>query len=326
MEFHIKHWNGMFRDFVSTMSRGVFVSRHKDACEPTPELLELCHQANSRGKMQQSTESIETDWNSNMMWLKSWHDVDMLTWSPKAQVSQPECRDDTWDAMMCLGLDARFWYLFLHCSWVCTGCAHTFTRVPGITASASPGRPDELNWFGSMTRLGWAAHWLLKLAPSAPSPGCSSAPNSRTAGSFGCNVCVIRHLSALSWSSNAMQTAVCLYIIWFKLLHLLALHDRKRSDLPVLVDGIESSLGLWAFTPTIAGACSCWWSSGLGEDEANLAGATTVKVWDVRRRTWHAWWIKDNQRWSKGKAELEFQRPRWPRFREKSYFDPCLPS
>jgi len=48
----------MFRDFVSTMSRGVFVSRRKDACEPTPELLELCHQANSRGKMQQS---IQTD-------------------------------------------------------------------------------------------------------------------------------------------------------------------------------------------------------------------------------------------------------------------------
>ena len=164
-----------------------------------------------------------------------WH-VDMLTWSPKAQVSQPECRDDTWDAMMCLGLDARFWYLFfskkhlfLHCSWVCTGCAPAvhrlcavpFTRVPGITASASPGRPDELNWFGSMTRLGWAAHWLLKLAPSAPSapsPGCSSAPNSRTAGSFGCNLCVIRHLSALSWSSNAMQTAVYLYIYIYYLI------------------------------------------------------------------------------------------------------------
>ena len=124
-------------------------------------------------------------------------------------------------------------------------CAVPFTRVPGITASASPGRPDELNWFGSMTRLGWAAHWLLKLAPSAPSapsPGCSSAPNSRTAGSFGCNLCVIRHLSALSWSSNAMQTAVYLYIyiIWFKLLQFVIFVSLARSKTYPMMHGIST--------------------------------------------------------------------------------------
>lgn len=130
------------------------------------------------------------DWNVDMMLIWCWHGL-----LEKHRFPNPSA--GTILGMQWCALDASdIWkHVFLHCSWVCTGCAmlcavHTFTRVPGITASASPGRPDELNWFGSMTRPGWAAHWLLKLAPSAPSPGCSSAPNSRTAGSFGCNVCV----------------------------------------------------------------------------------------------------------------------------------------
>ena len=62
------------------------------------------------------------------------------------QVSQAECRDDTWDAMMCLGRTGTHPDKFGRIVLVhrAEQRAHFAVSV-GITALVSPGRLDELN-------------------------------------------------------------------------------------------------------------------------------------------------------------------------------------
>lgn len=251
MEFHIKHWNGMFRDFVSTMSRGVFVSRRKDACEPTPELLELCHQANSRGKMQQSIQTdwkpIETatwcDWKVDMM-LTCWH-VDMVSKSTGFPTRVPGrylgCNDVPWTRRTLLIFvffeKAFVLALFLSVHRLCTGCAPCLLLVFQV----SPHRPvledqtswtDLARWQGSDGQLidSWSLHRLHRLHRR------QVAQVHRTAELLeALDVICVWFGICQHFRDPPMQCRlqfIYIYILsdlnCYNLLYLLALHDRKR--------------------------------------------------------------------------------------------------